>query len=73
MAFSAVLQSEWTKIRTVASTSWTLALAFLVTVGFGAALCALVNATFDDLSEVGTGHLRPDPAELQRMSSASWP
>ncbi|MCP3757097.1 ABC transporter permease [Streptomyces sp. TBY4] len=51
-AFSAVLQSEWTKIRTVASTSWTLAIAFLVTVGFGAAFCALVNATFDDMSEL---------------------
>ncbi|MFD4737535.1 ABC transporter permease [Streptomyces virginiae] len=43
MAFTAVLQSEWTKIRTVASTSWTLALVFLVTVGFA----ALFSATFD--------------------------
>lgn len=51
-AFPAVLQSEWTKIRTVASTSWTLAIAFLVTVGFGAGFCALVNATFDDMSKV---------------------
>nr|WP_285550992.1 ABC transporter permease [Streptomyces lavendulae] len=43
MAYSAVLRSEWTKIRTVASTSWTLALSFLVTVGFA----ALFSATFD--------------------------
>ncbi|WP_327419425.1 ABC transporter permease [Streptomyces sp. NBC_01233] len=43
MAFNAVLKSEWTKIRTVASTSWTLALVFLVTVGFA----ALFSATFD--------------------------
>lgn len=42
-SFPAVLQSEWTKIRTVASTSWTLALAFLITVGFA----ALFSATFD--------------------------
>ncbi|MFE5852266.1 ABC transporter permease subunit [Streptomyces sp. NPDC056500] len=46
----AVLQSEWTKIRTVSSTTWTLVCAFLVTVGLSAALCALTKATFDDLS-----------------------
>ncbi|MCX4690962.1 ABC transporter permease [Streptomyces sp. NBC_01408] len=51
MAFSAVLNSEWTKIRTVASTSWTLATAFLITVAIGAGLCAVVSATFEDLPE----------------------
>ncbi|MER5309186.1 ABC transporter permease [Streptomyces sp. NPDC002773] len=50
-AASAVLQSEWTKIRTVSSTVWTLASAFLVTVAMGAGLSALVKATFDELSE----------------------
>ena len=48
---SAVLQSEWTKIRTVSSTVWTLASALLVTVAMSAALCALLNSTFDDLSQ----------------------
>ncbi|MCX4627502.1 ABC transporter permease subunit [Streptomyces sp. NBC_01443] len=48
-SFPAVLRSEWTKIRTVASTSWTLATAFLITVAIGAGLCAAVNATFEDL------------------------
>ncbi|MCX4819433.1 ABC transporter permease [Streptomyces sp. NBC_01142] len=48
----AVLQSEWTKIRTVSSTTWTLVSAFVVTVALGAALSALLKATFDDLSEV---------------------
>lgn len=52
MAYSAVLQSEWTKIRTVASTSWTLAVTFLVTVGLSAGFCALASATFGDLNEV---------------------
>ncbi|MFI1015442.1 ABC transporter permease [Streptomyces sp. NPDC020965] len=47
----AVLQSEWTKIRTVSSTSWALASAFIVTVAMSAALCALMNSTFDDLSK----------------------
>ncbi|WP_019889530.1 ABC transporter permease [Streptomyces purpureus] len=46
----AVLQAEWTKIRTVSSTSWTLASALLVTVAMSAALCALMKATFDELS-----------------------
>ncbi|WP_426498773.1 ABC transporter permease subunit [Streptomyces sp. D54] len=47
----AVLTSEWTKIRSVSSTTWTLVAAFAVTVVMGAALSALLNATFDDLSE----------------------
>ncbi|MCD9902011.1 ABC transporter permease [Streptomyces sp. MT29] len=47
----AVLNSEWTKIRTVSSTTWTLICAFAVTVAMSAAMCALLNATFDDLSE----------------------
>ncbi|MGW1139063.1 ABC transporter permease [Streptomyces zhihengii] len=47
----AVLTSEWTKIRTVASTTWTLICAFAVTLAMGAALSALMNSTFDDLNE----------------------
>ncbi|MER5885564.1 ABC transporter permease [Streptomyces sp. NPDC001941] len=45
----AVLRSEWTKIRTVSSTLWTLVCALVVTVAMGAALCALMKSTFDDL------------------------
>ncbi|MFC9858928.1 MULTISPECIES: ABC transporter permease subunit [unclassified Streptomyces] len=48
---TAVLTSEWTKIRTVSSTTWTLISAFVVTVAMGAALCALMNSQFDDLSD----------------------
>ncbi|MDT9680601.1 ABC transporter permease subunit [Streptomyces sp. TRM76323] len=47
----AVLQSEWTKIRTVASTVWTLASALFVTVAVGAGLSALMRAQFDNLPE----------------------
>ncbi|MEV7682893.1 ABC transporter permease [Streptomyces sp. NPDC088341] len=46
----AVLRSEWTKIRTVSSTTWTLISALVVTVALGAALSALLNSTFDELS-----------------------
>ncbi|GAA1150159.1 ABC transporter permease subunit [Streptomyces hebeiensis] len=45
----AVLRSEWTKIRTVSSTTWTLISALVVTVALGAALSALLSSTFDEL------------------------
>ncbi|MFE9041609.1 ABC transporter permease [Streptomyces sp. NPDC007818] len=51
-AVPAVLQSEWTKIRTVSSTVWTLASALIVTVAMGAALSAVLNASFGDLSDL---------------------
>ncbi|MFD6246577.1 ABC transporter permease [Streptomyces roseolus] len=51
-AVPAVLQSEWTKIRTVSSTIWTLASALIVTVAMSAALSAVLNSTFDELSEL---------------------
>lgn len=47
-----MFRSEWTKIRTVSSTVWTLISALVVTVAMSAALCALLASTFDDLSEV---------------------
>ncbi|MGC5344336.1 ABC transporter permease subunit [Streptomyces sp. DT24] len=46
----AVLRSEWTKIRTVSSTKWTLVAAFFVTVALSAALSALMKSQFDSLS-----------------------
>ncbi|MCY0940067.1 ABC transporter permease [Streptomyces antarcticus] len=49
-SFPGILNSEWTKIRTVASTTWTLASALVVTVGSSAALCAVVSATLDDMT-----------------------
>ncbi|MCX4964868.1 ABC transporter permease [Streptomyces sp. NBC_00654] len=48
----AVLNAEWTKIRTVSSTTWTLICAFGVTVAMGAALCAVMNSQFDNLSDL---------------------
>ncbi|WP_405011546.1 ABC transporter permease [Kitasatospora sp. NBC_01539] len=49
-AFPAVLQSEWTKLRTVRSTAWTLAPAFVATVGLGALITTLANNNFDDFA-----------------------
>lgn len=45
-----VLRSEWTKVRSVRSTLWTLVTALLVTVGLSALICGFTNSSFDDLS-----------------------
>ncbi|MGY6025890.1 ABC transporter permease [Streptomyces spinosirectus] len=45
-----VVRSEWTKIRSVASTVWTLSLAVVVTVGLGMLIAALTSHQFDDMS-----------------------
>ncbi|KAA0935090.1 ABC transporter permease [Streptomyces apricus] len=50
MAVTQVLRSEWTKIRSVASTVWTLGLAAVVTVALGALISALSRNEFDDMS-----------------------
>ncbi|MEV0370073.1 ABC transporter permease subunit [Streptomyces sp. NPDC050636] len=41
-----VLRSEWTKIKSVRSTMWTLSTAMLVTIAMGMLICALVRADF---------------------------
>ncbi|WP_037913445.1 ABC transporter permease [Actinacidiphila yeochonensis] len=48
---SAVLLSEWTKIRSVRSTVWTLALAFLVTLALGAVICLVFNNQWSTMSQ----------------------
>ncbi|UGY93677.1 ABC transporter permease [Streptomyces gobiensis] len=45
-----VLQSEWTKVRTVRSTLWTLGIALVVTAGLGMLISLLVKNTFGQLS-----------------------
>ncbi|WP_416968545.1 ABC transporter permease [Streptomyces sp. 4F14] len=46
---SQVVRSEWTKVRSVASTVWTLSLAFVVTVGVGMLIAVVSKNTFDDM------------------------
>ncbi|OIV35940.1 ABC transporter permease [Mangrovactinospora gilvigrisea] len=46
---SAVLLSEWTKIRTVRSTMWTLILTFLLTVAISMLFGLVVNSTFKNM------------------------
>ncbi|MFJ8359368.1 ABC transporter permease subunit [Streptomyces sp. NPDC093984] len=44
-----VLRSEWTKIRSVASTVWTLSVALVVTVALGMLISALTRNEFDSV------------------------
>ncbi|MFB6814976.1 ABC transporter permease [Streptomyces sp. NPDC056347] len=64
----AVLTSEWTKIRTVSSTVWTLISAFVVTVAMSAALCALMNAQFRDLPEMERATFDPTLISFSGMT-----
>ncbi|MFG1667471.1 ABC transporter permease [Streptomyces sp. Y7] len=50
MVVTQVVRSEWTKIRSVASTVWTLSLAVVVTVALGMLISALSKNEFGDLS-----------------------
>ncbi|MFJ9819390.1 ABC transporter permease [Streptomyces sp. NPDC101151] len=49
MAAVQVIRSEWTKIRSVASTVWTLSLAVVVTLALGMLISALSKSQYDDL------------------------
>ncbi|MFE7118681.1 ABC transporter permease [Streptomyces sp. NPDC057654] len=46
-----VLRSEWTKIKSVRSTAWTLGLAAVVTIALGALISAVSKNGFKDLSQ----------------------
>ncbi|WP_406442304.1 ABC transporter permease [Streptomyces sp. NBC_01613] len=50
MAAVQVVRSEWTKIRSVASTVWTLSLAVVVTIALGMLISALSSHEFDNMS-----------------------
>ncbi|MFM9593907.1 ABC transporter permease [Streptomyces scabiei] len=50
MAVTQVVRSEWTKIRSVASTVWTLSLAGVVTIALGVLISLLSKNEFDNLS-----------------------
>jgi ABC-2 type transport system permease protein len=50
MATAQVVRSEWTKIRSVASTVWTLSLAVVVTIALGMLISALSKSEYDNMS-----------------------
>ncbi|MFJ3232643.1 ABC transporter permease [Streptomyces sp. NPDC086787] len=54
-----VVRSEWTKIRSVASTVWTLSLAVVVTVALGMLISALSRHQFDRMPAQERGSFDP--------------
>jgi ABC-2 type transport system permease protein len=50
MLVSQVLRSEWTKIRSVASTAWTLSVAAVLTIALGILISYLARRDFGDMS-----------------------
>lgn len=50
MAATQVIRSEWTKIRSVASTVWTLSLAVVVTIALGMLISALSKSEFENMN-----------------------
>lgn len=57
MSTSAVLRSEWIKIRSLRGTAWSLLAGFVLTVGFGVA------------ANAGTGDSEADSAEFDALYS----
>ncbi|MFJ9416277.1 ABC transporter permease [Streptomyces sp. NPDC101227] len=49
-AVTQVLRSEWTKIRSVRSTVWTLGIAVVVTIALGVLICILARNDFHSMS-----------------------
>lgn len=60
--FRAVARAEWTKMRSVRSTMWTLLVAIGLTIGFGALVGATQVNSWDDLDPVE--RLRFDPTSF---------
>jgi ABC-type transport system involved in multi-copper enzyme maturation permease subunit len=59
--FSHLLQSEWTKIRSVRSTTWSLGLLLLLTFGFTTLIVGLTVAQWSDTSESDRLSITTDP------------
>jgi hypothetical protein len=60
--FRAALRSEWTKMRTVRSTMWSLLVTVVIIVGLGALFCAARVSRWDHL----------DPGELRNFDPAGF-
>ncbi|AXK34732.1 ABC transporter permease [Streptomyces armeniacus] len=63
-----VLRSEWTKVRSVRSTLWTLLIAAFVTVGLSALICGFTKSGFDDMSAAEQATFDPTFVSFAGMS-----
>ncbi|QKW07235.1 ABC transporter permease [Streptomyces sp. NA04227] len=62
MVTAQACRSEWTKIRTISSTMWTLSLAAMVTIALGAVISGFAAKGFDDMSRAD--QLALDPTNI---------
>ncbi|HEY8480868.1 MAG TPA: ABC transporter permease subunit [Spirillospora sp.] len=62
--FAQLLLAEWTKIRTVRSTLWSLVLYALLSLGFTTLLVSIVTASWDDASAADRQAISADPANF---------
>jgi ABC-2 type transport system permease protein len=65
-----VLLSEWTKLRSVRSTQWSLLILLLLTIGIGILVCAIFNARWPHLSPSDRHHFKPLRANLAGVNFA---
>ncbi|MFF7315083.1 ABC transporter permease [Streptomyces sp. NPDC008137] len=68
MATTQVVRSEWTKIRSVASTVWTLSLVVVVTVALGMLISALSKNEFDSMNARDRAEFDPTFISFAGMS-----
>ncbi|MFF2850587.1 ABC transporter permease [Streptomyces sp. NPDC058001] len=68
MAVTQVVRSEWTKIRSVASTVWTLSLAAFVTIALGMLISALAKSEFGNMSVESQATFDPTFVSFAGMS-----
>lgn len=65
--WTAVVRSEWVKLRTVRSTMWSLAVTVLITVGLGALFCAARVSRWDRLDAGERLHFDPTAFSLNGL------
>jgi ABC-type transport system involved in multi-copper enzyme maturation permease subunit len=62
--FARLLLAEWTKIRTVRSTMWSLILYVLLSLGFTTLLVSLIAASWDDTADGDRAAISADPVNF---------
>jgi len=63
-AFSDLVRSEWTKIRTVRSTIWTIGATIVLGIGIGALVTALTRSHWSNMNSFGRASFDPTATSL---------
>lgn len=65
-----VARSEWTKLRSVRSTLWSLGVSLLLIIGIGILVCVIFESRWPHLSAHDRGHFQPLRASLAGVNFA---